>query len=141
MLKALAPELASCEPGYLRAEKLPHLTTVIRMGQAKSPGMFNFDDVCVFGNEKHYQRLEQLKTELRPDDAINIQFTSGTTGTPKGATLTHCNILNNGYEAGKGMALTPDDRLVGFDVEMAQYLALDLNVELEFVPFPGPSSP
>ncbi len=111
MLNALAPELASCEPGYLRAEKLPYLTTVIRMGAGKSPGMFNFDDVCLFGNDKHYRRLEELKHELGPDDAINIQFTSGTTGNAKGATLTHCNILNNGCEAGKGMGLTPDDKL------------------------------
>ena len=111
MLNTLAPEIASCEPGYLRAEKLPHLTTVIRMGETRSPGMFNFDEVCRLGGKDSHTRLAELGPTLRPDDAINIQFTSGTTGNPKGATLTHCNILNNGYEAGKGMGLTPEDRL------------------------------
>lgn len=111
MLNALAPELATCEPGYLRAEKLPHLTTVIRMGEERSPGMFNFEEVCNLGGKNEYERLGELQRVLLPDDAINIQFTSGTTGNPKGATLTHCNILNNGYEAGKGMALTSDDKL------------------------------
>jgi fatty-acyl-CoA synthase len=111
MLYALAPELNDCEPGQLKSEKLPDLEIVIRMGDAKSPGMFNFADVCEAGGEKERTRLEQLKSELRPDDPINIQFTSGTTGNPKGATLTHCNILNNGYLTGAGMRLSPEDRL------------------------------
>jgi fatty-acyl-CoA synthase len=111
MLNALAPEIASCEPGYLRAAKLPQLTTVIRMGEDRSPGMFNFDEICKLGTSAEYARLVELEATLRPDDAINVQFTSGTTGNPKGATLSHCNILNNGYEAGKGMRLTPEDRL------------------------------
>jgi fatty-acyl-CoA synthase len=111
MLNALAPEISSCEPGYLRSEKFPQLTTVIRMGEERSPGMFNFHEVCVLGTESAYERLQKLAVELGPDDAINIQFTSGTTGNPKGATLTHCNILNNGYYAGTSMGLTSDDRL------------------------------
>jgi fatty-acyl-CoA synthase len=111
MLYALAPELNSCEPGQLKSEKLPDLDIVIRMGDARSPGMFNFPDICEAGGAEERARLKQLKSELRPDDPINIQFTSGTTGNPKGATLTHCNILNNGYLTGAGMRLSPTDRL------------------------------
>ncbi len=111
MLYALSPELNACDPGNLKSAKLPDLELVIRMGDGQSPGMFNFPDVCVFGGEEEHDRINMLKKELRPDDAINIQFTSGTTGSPKGATLTHCNILNNGYLTGAGMRLSPVDRL------------------------------
>ncbi len=111
MLNILAPELAASEPGKLQAEKLPHLRTVIRMGTAKTEGMLNFQDVCLLGGGVEADRLEELQELLKPDDAINIQITSGTTGNPKGATLTHCNILNNGYLTGEAMKLTETDRL------------------------------
>ncbi|MDG1216523.1 MAG: AMP-binding protein, partial [Luminiphilus sp.] len=94
MLQTLAPELVDCEPCALKSETLPHLKRVIRMGKEVSPGMLNFDEVCQMGSAAHHARLADLATELRPDDTINIQFTSGTTGNPKGATLSHCNILN-----------------------------------------------
>ncbi len=73
--------------------------------------MFDYSSVCKLGEAEHFQRLEQLKHELSPQDPINIQFTSGTTGNPKGATLTHYNILNNAKTAARGMQLTPDDKL------------------------------
>ena len=111
MLYTVAPALKMCPPGKLRSAKIPKLEIVIRMGDDKSKGMLNFPEVCEMGGEAEYDRLKELKSELRPDDAINIQFTSGTTGNPKGATLTHCNILNNGYLTGAGMRLSHDDRL------------------------------
>ena len=111
MLQEMAPELATCEPGELKSIKLPHLTTVIRMGDAVSPGMFNFDKVCEMGDDTHYDRMTEIAPTLQADDAINIQFTSGTTGSPKGATLSHFNILNNGLQVGAGMRFTSEDRL------------------------------
>ena len=111
MLQEMAPELATCEPGELKSIKLPHLTTLIRMGDAVSPGMFNFDKVCEMGDDTHYDRMAEIAPTLQADDAINIQFTSGTTGSPKGATLSHFNILNNGLQVGAGMRFTSEDRL------------------------------
>jgi fatty-acyl-CoA synthase len=111
MLYDLAPELNDCDPGKLLSAKLPHLKTVIRMGDDESSGMFNFGDVCAMGRQDESDRLAELATTLKATDAINIQFTSGTTGTPKGATLTHTNILNNAYYGGQSMNLTAEDRI------------------------------
>ena len=111
MLQELAPELASAEPGQLSSRRLPHLKSVIRLGEEKTPGFYNFDQVPAMAGATQMQTLEKLAATLQPDDAINIQFTSGTTGSPKGATLTHFNILNNGYFVGEAMNFTERDRL------------------------------
>ena len=111
MLSDLAPELATCKPGALRSERLPALEMVIRMGEAQSHGMFNFDTLLSAPSLPQLQALEALGDTLQFDDPINIQFTSGTTGNPKGATLSHHNILNNGLFVAEAIGLSEADRL------------------------------
>lgn len=111
MLQEIAPELSTCEPGALSAERVPLLDTVIRTGTGSTPGMFNFDAVCAMGTQDEYERLQDITSALNPGQPVNIQFTSGTTGTPKGATLTHRNILNNGYQVGEAQRFTDRDRI------------------------------
>jgi fatty-acyl-CoA synthase len=83
ILNELVPELAGATPGELRAEALPELRIVVRLGAAKTPGMLNFDELAARGGEVERARLAELTETLQFDDAINIQFTSGTTGHPK----------------------------------------------------------
>jgi fatty-acyl-CoA synthase len=111
MVNTLAPELARATPGQLSAERLPHLRIVIQIGGPQVSGTIAFDDVALRGGEPEHAALRGLAHELQFDDAINIQFTSGTTGSPKGVTLTHHNILNNGYFVGRAMRLTTADRI------------------------------
>ena len=111
MIADLAPELGHCEPGLLRSHRLPALEMVIRMGADTSPGMINFDALLRTPSREELTALAVLSEKLQFDDPINIQFTSGTTGHPKGATLSHHNILNNGFFVGEAIKLMPGDRL------------------------------
>src|SRR5688500_3286944 len=111
MINTLVPELARSAPGELKAAKLPKLRVVIQIGGPRSPGTVAFDDVPSMGRDRHRETLASLSKSLQFDDPINIQFTSGTTGSPKGVTLTHLNILNNGFFVGRAMALTENDRM------------------------------
>jgi fatty-acyl-CoA synthase len=111
MVNTLAPELAHAVPGKLAAARLPDLRIVIQIGATIAPGTLRFDDVLRRGNPESRARLLALAKTQQFDDPINIQFTSGTTGAPKGATLTHHNILNNGFFIGEAMRLTEHDRL------------------------------
>ena len=111
MLRELAPELDRCRPGRLRAAQLPELRTVIQLGPDPPPGVLDFDSVMDRGGGAARTRLDAISASLKPDDAINIQFTSGTTGSPKGATLSHRSIINNALSCGRAMSLEPGDSL------------------------------
>ncbi|MGO4306114.1 AMP-binding protein [Cupriavidus sp. RAF12] len=107
-LQALAPELSAATPGALGAARLPHLQYIVRMGDEHTPGMLNYADVLAPSSAAE---LDSLSRQLNAHDPINIQFTSGTTGNPKGATLTHHNVVNNGRFVAMAMRLSGDDRL------------------------------
>ena len=111
MIRQLAPEIETSAPGELNAERLPELRTVIHIGADEIPGFFRFKDIAARGGDAERAAIAELTPNVQPDDAANIQFTSGTTGFPKGATLTHFNIVNNGYLFGQGMVFTEADRL------------------------------
>ncbi|WP_420211251.1 AMP-binding protein [Burkholderia aenigmatica] len=112
MLQALAPELAHCAPGELHAARLPALRIVIRMGDGRTPGMLCYPDVVARGRDTlDVARLDAIGATLAAADPINIQFTSGTTGSPKGATLTHRNVVNNARFIAMAMRFSEQDTL------------------------------
>lgn len=112
MLVELCPELAATQPGQLKSEKFPELGTVVSMSSTEVEGIYDWQDFVALGESISDQELLQRQADQDMDDAINIQYTSGTTGFPKGATLSHHNILNNGYFVASIMNFTEHDRLV-----------------------------
>ncbi|WP_018314435.1 AMP-binding protein [Cupriavidus sp. UYPR2.512] len=111
MLQVLAPELATCAPGALQAARLPALRCVIRMGDDHTPGMLRYADVMARGTGVARSTLDAITAQLDRHDPINVQFTSGTTGAPKGATLTHRNIVNNARFIAMAMRFSEQDKL------------------------------
>lgn len=111
MIRDLAPESATSRPGELQAKRLPALRTLIRIGNSDVPGFLQFEELAGMAGDAHRRRLEELAGVLQFDDPINIQYTSGTTGAPKGATLTHHSILNNGMLVARALRYTEQDRV------------------------------
>uniref|UniRef100_A0A8D3CVJ6 Medium-chain acyl-CoA ligase ACSF2, mitochondrial n=1 Tax=Scophthalmus maximus TaxID=52904 RepID=A0A8D3CVJ6_SCOMX len=100
MLRQICPEIDTSRPGDIKSARLPDLRSVILL-DSRQPGTFHLDDVMQAGSSQFAQQLQDLQRKIMFDDPINIQFTSGTTGRPKAATLSHHNVVNNAYFVGK----------------------------------------
>lgn len=111
MLKELIPELSGAKPGQLSSARFPNLRHMLLLGQQDEAGFTQFETIADKAGKKHLKQVEVLQDRLQFDDPINIQFTSGTTGTPKASTLYHHNIVNNAYFVGLQMKLSETDRM------------------------------
>ncbi len=113
IVRRVIPELDNCEPGRMVSAKLPLMKTVIYIGKREiTPGMFHFADLIEMGNDIAEQDLDERMKSLDNHDVINMQYTSGTTGFPKGVMLTHQNVVNNGRMVGDVMGMTEKDKLL-----------------------------
>lgn len=112
MVFELVPELKEHSRGMLNAKDFPELKNVVYIGQQKHRGMYNTAELLLLGNHIDDIDLESLKENISCHDVVNMQYTSGTTGFPKGVMLSHHNILNNGYSVGECMKFTPEEKLL-----------------------------
>ena len=110
-LNTVVPELAASTPGQLSCSKLPFLKSVVFIGEGTPAGMFNFNSIVEMGLTVSDAELDAVSATLDCHDTINMQYTSGTTGFPKGVMLTHYNLTNNGFQIGECMKFTEKDRL------------------------------
>src|ERR687886_124583 len=112
ILEEAAPDLADAEPGELEIEGLPYLKHVVLIGgEASSPGIISYEEFLERADEVSAEELEERQASLDADEVINMQYTSGTTGFPKGVQLTHANIVKNAFYIGECMELGPEDRV------------------------------
>jgi fatty-acyl-CoA synthase len=107
----VCPELSNSKPGQLMSEQLPCLKNIIFLGEERYPGMVTWDDVLTMGRGISDMDLKKRQASLEPDDVINMQYTSGTTGFPKGVMLTHTNLIGNAKSIGQCMNLSSEDKL------------------------------
>lgn len=112
MIYQLCPELRQCKPGRLNAKKLPMLRNVIFLGSERHPGMYTWEDVLEAGRDITDRELAAREASIDPDDVVNMQYTSGTTGFPKGVMLTHTNLVGNATSIAECMNFGPEDRLL-----------------------------
>lgn len=110
-LYEIIPELKTAKPGKLQSQKLPKLKNIIMLGETRHPGTFSWEDIIRGSTKISEETLDIRMNELNPEDVINIQYTSGTTGFPKGVMLTHSNLVNNGRNVAACLKFTQKDRL------------------------------
>ncbi|MCD7936320.1 MAG: AMP-binding protein [Tannerellaceae bacterium] len=111
MVNTMLPELKESQRGYLHSKRFPCLKNIIYIGQEKYRGLYNTPELLLLGENVSDDALIKAKQRVSCHDVVNMQYTSGTTGFPKGVMLTHHNITNNGYFTGEGMGFTAEDKL------------------------------
>lgn len=111
MTYKMLPELKECERGHLNSKRFPHMKNVVYIGAEKYRGMFNTPELLLLGENIEDKQLNEAKKNVSCHDVVNMQYTSGTTGFPKGVMLTHYNISNDGFFTGERMKFTQNDKL------------------------------
>ena len=111
MTYTMLPELRECQRGHLDSKRFPKLKNVVYIGQEKYRGMYNTAEILLLGENTDDDEFQRLRKSVTCHDVVNMQYTSGTTGFPKGVMLTHYNIANDGFLTGEHMKFTQDDKL------------------------------